>query len=80
MDKDQLKKERMELLSQINFLFDFPLMLLSILWLILIIIDLVYGLSPTLQALSFFIWGIFIVDFFIELEVSPNKKDYLKEN
>ncbi|AKB55921.1 MULTISPECIES: ion channel [Methanosarcina] len=70
----------MELLSQIDSLFDFLLTSLSILWLILIIIDLVSGLSPTLQTLSFFIWGIFIIDFFIELEVSPKKKDYLKEN
>lgn len=80
MDKEQLKEERMELLSQIDSLFDFPLTSLSILWLILIIIDLVSGLSSTLQTLSFFIWGIFIIDFFIELVVSPKKKDYLKEN
>lgn len=70
----------MEFLSQIDSLFDFPLTSLSILWLILIIIDLVSGLSPTLQTLSFFIWGIFIIDFFIELVISPKKKDYLKEN
>lgn len=70
----------MELLSQIDSLFDFPLTSLSILWLILIIIDLVSGLSSTLQTLSFFIWGIFIIDFFIELVVSPKKKDYLKKN
>jgi len=70
----------MEFLSQIDSLFDFPLTSLSILWLILIIIDLVSGLSPTLQTLSFFIWGIFIIDFFIELVISPKKKGYLKEN
>lgn len=80
MDKEQLKEERMELLSQIDSLFDFPLTLLSILWLILIIIDLVYGLSPSLQTLSLIIWGIFIIDFFIELEISPRKKDYLTQN
>ncbi|AKB44798.1 MULTISPECIES: ion transporter [Methanosarcina] len=80
MDKEQLKEERMELLSQIDSLFDFPLTSLSILWLILIIIDLVSGLSSTLQTLSFFIWGIFIIDFFVELVVSPKMKDYLKEN
>jgi voltage-gated potassium channel len=80
MDKEQLTEERIELLSQINALSDFPLTLLSILWLILIIIDLVYGLSPSLQTLSLVIWGIFIVDFFIELEISPKKKDYLMQN
>lgn len=80
MDKEQLKEERKELLSQINSLFDFPLTLLSVVWLILIIIDLVYGLSSSLQTLSLVIWGIFIIDFFVELEISPKKKDYLMQN
>ncbi|MGB9939612.1 potassium channel family protein [Methanosarcina sp.] len=80
MDKKQLKDERAELLSQINDLFDFPLTLLSLLWLVLIIVDFVYGLSSSLQTLSLVIWGIFIIDFFIELYISPIKKDYLKDN
>jgi voltage-gated potassium channel len=80
MDKRQLTDERTELLSQINDLFDFPLTLLSLLWLVLIIVDFVYGLSSSLQTLSLVIWGIFIIDFFIELYISPTKKDYLKKN
>ena len=80
MDKKQLKDERAELLSQINDLFDLLLTLLSLLWLILLIVDFVYGLSYSLQKLSLVIWGIFIVDFLIELYISPLKKDYLKSN
>ncbi|AYK14808.1 potassium channel family protein [Methanosarcina flavescens] len=80
MDKKQLKDERKELLYQINDLFDLPLTLLSLLWLVLIIVDFVYGLSSSLQKLSLVIWGIFIVDFLIELYISPLKKDYLKSN
>jgi voltage-gated potassium channel len=80
MDKEQFNKERIDLLSQINALFDFPLMLLSIIWLILIIIEFVYGLSPFLQNLNLLIWGIFIFDFFVELYIAPDKKEYLKKN
>lgn len=80
MDKKQLNDERTELLSQINDIFDFPLTLLSLLWLVLIIVEFVYGLSASLQNLSLVIWGIFIIDFFIELYISPIKKDYLKKN
>jgi voltage-gated potassium channel len=80
MDKEQSKEERVELLFQINALLDFPLVLLSILWLVLIIIDFAYGLSPFLQTLSLVIWGIFIIDFLIEFEISPEKKDYLRSN
>lgn len=64
----------MDLLSQINEVLDFPLILLSIVWLILIIVDFVYGLSSGLQTASTVIWGIFIADFFIELYIAPKKK------
>jgi voltage-gated potassium channel len=80
MDKVQLKEERIELLSQIDDLLDFPLILLSIVWLILIIFNFVYGLSPFMQKISFFIWGIFIIDFFVELAIAPTKKDYMMKN
>jgi voltage-gated potassium channel len=55
-------------------------MLLSIIWLILIIIEFVYGLSPFLQNLNLLIWGIFIFDFFVELYIAPDKKEYLQKN
>ncbi|MHB8101849.1 MAG: potassium channel family protein [Methanosarcina sp.] len=80
MDKERLNEERVELLSQINALFDFPLLLLSIVWLTLLIVDLIYGLSPILEDLSLTIWGILIIDFFIELYIAPDKKVYLKQN
>ena len=80
MDKEELQKERIDLLSQINELLDFPLILLSILWLILIVVEFVYGLSLRLQTVVTVIWGIFIADFFIELYIAPKKKVYLKEN
>lgn len=80
MDKEELQKERIDLLSQIDELLDFPLILLSILWLILIVVEFVYGLSLRLQTAVTVIWGIFIADFFIELYIAPKKKVYLKEN
>lgn len=80
MDRERLQQERTDLLQQINEIFDFPLIILSIIWLILIVIEFVYGLSSTLQTASEVIWGIFIVDFFIELYIAPKKKVYLQNN
>ena len=80
VDNERLNEERIELLSQINALFDFPLLLLSIVWLILLIVDFIYGLSPILEDISLAIWGIFIIDFFIELYIAPDRKVYLKQN
>jgi voltage-gated potassium channel len=80
MSKEELQQERIELLKQIDEVLDFPLILLSIIWLILIVIDFAYGLSPFLQTLVTVIWAIFILDFFIELYISPERKVYLKNN
>lgn len=80
MDKERLNRERVELLSHINALFDFPLLLLSIVWLIILIVDFIYGLSPILEYLSLAIWGIFIIDFFVELYIAPERRVYLKQN
>lgn len=74
MNKQELNEQRKELLHQIDELLDFPLVLLSILWLILIIIDFASGLSPTLRKLTTIIWIIFIIDFLIEISISPDKK------
>jgi len=80
MDKEQLNKEREEILYQINETLDTPLIFLSILWLVLITIDLIYGLPPFLQTLSSVIWAIFIIDFIIELYIAPRRKAYLRNN
>jgi len=80
MDKEHLNKEREEILYQINETLDTPLIFLSILWLVLIIIDLIYGLPPFLQTLNSVIWAIFIIDFIIELYIAPRKRAYLRNN
>jgi voltage-gated potassium channel len=80
MGRERSQQERVDLLQQIHEIFDFPLLILSIVWLVLIAVDFVYGLSPTLQTASVVIWGIFIVDFIVEFYIAPKKKAYLQEN
>jgi voltage-gated potassium channel len=80
MGRERSQQERVDLLQQIHEIFDFPLLILSIVWLVLIAVDFVYGLSPTLQTASVVIWGIFIVDFLVEFYIAPEKKAYLQEN
>jgi voltage-gated potassium channel len=80
MDKEHFNKEREEILYQINETLDTPLIFLSILWLVLIIIDLMYGLPPFLQTMNSVIWAIFIIDFIIELYIAPRRRAYLRNN
>ncbi len=54
--------------------------MLSFVWLILVAIDLVHGLTPLWQHISLGIWIVFIVDFLVELLIAPNRWAYLKQN
>ena len=53
---------------------------LGFVWLALLVIELVWGLSKPLQYLSFTIWGLFILDFLFKFLLAPAKLRFLKVN
>jgi voltage-gated potassium channel len=78
--KQQLNRERDALLYQWERWFETPLIVLSICWLVLIIIELTVGLSPILETLSFTIWLIFVFDYAIRFFLAPQKMLFIKHN
>lgn len=78
--RQHAQRQRWELLEQINALTDTPLIALSFVWLALLIRDLIHGLGPLLQGLTYLIWALFILDFGIEIIIAPHKRDYLRRN
>jgi voltage-gated potassium channel len=76
----QLDKERNKLLHSLERLLDGPMIFLGFVWLILLIVELIWGLTKTLEYLSLTIWGIFILDFLIKLVLAPKKLAFLKKN
>ena len=48
--------------------------------LVLLVVDLIWGLNPLLQVLSNVIWIIFTVDFVVTFTLAPHKLVYLKHN
>lgn len=53
---------------------------LGFVWLILLVVELVWGLSKPLEYLSLSIWVIFIIDFIIKFILAPAKLLFLKKN
>jgi voltage-gated potassium channel len=47
---------------------------------VLVVVDLTSGLSPFLSAVNYTIWGLFVVQFVVELLVAPRKLAYLRRN
>ena len=75
-----LKRERYTLLRRIERFMEGPLIFLGFVWLALLIIDLIWGLSPLLVTISSIIWIIFIIDFIFKFILAPEKIKYLKKN
>ena len=76
----QLINERKKLLQSIERLLEGPMIFLGFVWLILLVIELIWGLNKSLEYVSLVIWLIFIIDFIIKLVLAPAKIDFLKKN
>ncbi len=79
-EKEILAQERREILQQVERGLEVPLLVLSFGWLILVVVDFAWGLSPFLEMVSTLIWAIFILDFALRFTLAPSKGDYLKSN
>lgn len=78
--KRKINRERLEILEQLERWLETPLLVLSFVWLVLFIVELIYGLTPLLDAANTTIWIIFIVDFAVKFTLAPHKIAYLKTN
>ena len=77
---ERLVKERKKLLVSLERLMETPMIFLGFTWLVLLIIDLIWGLTRSLEYLSLAIWVLFIADFVIKFILAPQKWVYLKRN
>lgn len=68
------------MLQRIENWLEVPMLVLGLVWLVLIVAEFIWGISPTLDALSTTIWILFIVHFLIEIAVAPDKSTYLRRN
>lgn len=73
-------RERNEILHTLEDWLETPLLILGFVWLILLILEFIWGLTPLLDVMSTTIWIIFIIDFAVKFTLAPEKIRYLKEN
>ena len=78
--KQALDQERHGLLVKLERWLRAPMMVLGFIWLVLLIVQLVNGLSPKLAWIETAIWVAFIIDFLLRFFVAPKKKQFLKKN
>lgn len=78
--KITFERERREILQQLEEWLDAPMLILSFIWLILFIVELLWGLTPFLDVLGTTIWVLFGLNFALEFIIAPRKLVYLKQN
>ncbi|MBW4640003.1 MAG: ion transporter [Gloeocapsa sp. UFS-A4-WI-NPMV-4B04] len=79
-EKQALNQQRREILEQLEDWLEMPMLVLGLTWLVLFLIELIWGLSPLLEAIGWVIWVIFILNFTVEFILAPRKIAYLKNN
>jgi len=73
-------EERRSVLEQLEGWLQVPMMVLSLVWLVLVICELVWGNSRLLEVFGTAIWVLFIAEFAIRLAVAPDRLTFLKSN
>lgn len=78
--KEEVDRERNEVLEQLEAWLETPLLILGFAWLILLVVELIWGLNSFLQALVTAIWIVFVIDFVVRFVLAPQKLAYVKRN
>lgn len=78
--KRELNKERSKLLHAIEKLLEGPMLFLGFVWLLLLVIEFIWGLPTPLVYLGYTIWVLFLVDFLVKFFLAPGKLSFLKKN
>jgi voltage-gated potassium channel len=76
----KLIHERNKLLASIEKVLEGPMIFLGFVWLILLVIEFIWGLIKALEYASITIWILFIIDFLIKFILAPEKVGFIKKN
>ncbi|GAB3203203.1 voltage-gated potassium channel [Pontibacter aydingkolensis] len=78
--KRLLSRERYQLLNRLQDMLEVPLIVLGFIWLVLLVVEFIWGLNHYLQLISIVIWVIFILDFAVKFILAPHKLVFLRNN
>lgn len=74
------KLERWRTLKQLEQWLEPAMLFLSLVWLVIVVIELTYGLGPLLSLAATVIWIVFIAEFALRFVLAPGKRTFLKHN
>ena len=72
--------ERWHALEELDGWLRTPMLMLSFLWLMLVVAELIWGTSSALEIFGTAIWIAFLAEFAVRLALAPEKAAFLKRN
>lgn len=77
---EKLNRERYRLLHSLHRILEGPMVFLGFVWLVLLVVELIWGLSKGLSYVTLVIWIIFILDFLTKFVLAPAKLSFIRKN
>ena len=74
------RMERWRTLEQLDEWLRTPMLLLSLVWLIIVVVELTRGTSALLTTIGTAIWIVFIAEFAVRFALAPGKRTFLRHN
>jgi len=72
--------ERWRVLQELDEWLRTPMLVLSFAWLLLVLVDLVWGTSQALETFGIAIWIAFVLEFTVRFSLAPDKFGFLRSN
>lgn len=74
------EQERWIILKQLEEWIEIPMIMLSFVWFVLVLAELIWGEGGLFEVFGTIIWVIFIGDFMIRFVIAPSKPTFLRNN
>jgi len=74
------RDERWRVLEQLDDCLRVPMILLSLAWLVIVVVELAHGASALLEVFGTAIWAVFIAEFLLRLAIAPERLEFVKRN
>ncbi len=79
-DEPEAERERWLTLQQLEAWLEAPMIVLSLIWLVLVLVELVWTTSGIFQFFGTAIWIVFIAEFLLRFSLAPRKPRFLRNN
>ena len=76
----EIRAERAAMVEQLDEWLEMPMLVLSVIWLVLLVVELTRGVNPFLEAASNVIWIVFGVEYAFKFLLAPDKWAYIKKS